>query len=152
MTMKIQTALIAGSIVLLCVAGGAYVVLSQRDSRESVASVASEEESFVFERADTEVARVQGLSGRKEVPSNYGLLFVFPTADMYGFWMKDMYVSIDIAWLSEEGVVLAIDENVSPDTFPQAFYPPRPVRYVLETRAGEMKRQGWGVGDRVPLP
>ena len=66
--------------------------------------------------------------------------------------MKDMHVSIDIAWLSEDGTVLKIEENVSPDTFPAVFYPPRPVRLVLETKAGEMRRQGWGVGTRVPLP
>jgi uncharacterized membrane protein (UPF0127 family) len=66
--------------------------------------------------------------------------------------MKDMFVSIDIIWLADDGTVLAIDESVSPSTYPTPFYPPQPVRLVLETRAGETRAQGWTVGTKIPLP
>ncbi len=151
--MKIRIAIISSIIVLLVVAGLGYFLLprSERVESEAVFEPVMEQQ-FSFELADTDAKRVQGLSGRREIPENYGLLFVFPRADNYGFWMKDMYVSIDIAWLSNDGTVLKIDEAVSPDTYPQAFYPPSPVRFVLETKAGEMRRQGWDEGMRVPLP
>lgn len=108
--------------------------------------------AFTFEIVDTEVAREQGLSGRANIPSNYGMLFVFPQKDNYGFWMKDMLVPIDILWLNEDGILLGIERSVSPASYPDTFYPPEPVRYVLETRVGEAATQGWSVGSTVPIP
>lgn len=104
-----------------------------------------------IEVVDTEAARIQGLSGRAEIPDAYGMLFVFPHADTYGFWMKDMLVSIDIIWLREDGSIAGIEHSVSPDTYPTSFYAPEPVRYVLETRAGYAKDMGWDIGTRVPI-
>lgn len=108
--------------------------------------------AFRFEIADSDAERTQGLSGRRDVPAGSGLLFIFDRPERYGFWMKDMLISIDIIWLSDDGTILAIEEAVSPDTYPTPFYPPRPVRYVLETRVGEAKAQGWVVGTRIQLP
>lgn len=105
-----------------------------------------------FELADTYAKRQQGLSGRREIPDNYGMLFIFDTLDRHGFWMKDMYVSIDIIWLSDTGEILGIEHSVSPDTYPNVFYPPVPVSRVLETRAGYAKEKGWEVGTEVYLP
>lgn len=108
--------------------------------------------SFRFEIANTPALREQGLSGRAEVPSGYGMLFVFDQPGSYGFWMKDMLVPIDMIWLSDDGTILGIDEAVSPATYPTPFHPPQPVRLVLETKAGEARAQGWGIGTRIPLP
>ena len=112
----------------------------------------TETSSFEFEVVASPEARAQGLSGRTEVPSGYGMLFVFDVADRYGFWMKDMFVPIDIIWLANDGTILAIEKNVSPATYPKPFYPPQPVRLVLETRPGEAEAQGWGIGTRLTLP
>lgn len=109
-------------------------------------------QDFEFEIVASPEALAQGLSGRAEVPSGYGMLFVFDASKSYGFWMKDMLVSIDIIWLADDGTVIGIEENVSPSTYPKAFEPPRPVRLVLETRAGEARAQGWSVGTKIPLP
>jgi uncharacterized membrane protein (UPF0127 family) len=105
-----------------------------------------------FEVVTTEAQQERGLGGRADIPQNYGMLFVFSTDQKVGFWMKDMLTSIDIVWLSDNGTILGIEDSVSPDTYPEAFYPPQPVKYVLETRAGEMRRRGWSVGSRVLLP
>lgn len=105
-----------------------------------------------FEVVTTQAAQAQGLGGRSDVPENYGMLFVFPTDQRVGFWMKDMQVPIDIIWLSDTGAVLGIEDSVSPDTYPKAFYPPQPVKYVLETRAGEARRREWVTGSQVSLP
>jgi len=107
---------------------------------------------FEFEVVDTEETRAKGLSGRTEVPSNYGMLFVLPEPGTPGFWMNDMLVPIDILWINEAGVLVAVEENVSPDTYPKMFYPPSPISYVLETRPAEYKAQGWSIGDTIPLP
>ncbi len=105
-----------------------------------------------FEVVTTQAEQEQGLSGRETVPENYGMLFVFPQEERTGFWMKDMLVPIDIIWLSDTGTILGIEDSVSPDTYPEAFYPPQPAKYVLETKAGEARRRGWSVGTQIALP
>lgn len=107
---------------------------------------------FQFEIADTEELRSKGLSGRTNIPENYGMLFVFNSDVIPSFWMKDMLVPIDIIWISKDGEIVGILPNVSPATFPATFSPDTSIRYVLETKAGEAKRQGWEVGTRVWLP
>lgn len=105
-----------------------------------------------FEVVTTQAAQERGLGGRSDVPENYGMLFVFPQDQKVGFWMKDMLVPIDIIWLSDDGRIRGIEDSLSPNTYPQIFYPSQPVKYVLETRAGEARRRGWKIGTQVTLP
>lgn len=145
---------IASIVIALLAVGSLYFVFAKEPSFEESSRVfePATEEAFRFELADTQEKRIQGLSGRRDVPANYGLLFVFESAGRPGFWMKDMYVAIDMIWLSEDGTVLGIEEAVAPETYPEVFYPPAPVRYVLETRAYEARAQGWEAGSRIALP
>ncbi|MDB5195042.1 MAG: hypothetical protein JWO84_226 [Parcubacteria group bacterium] len=105
-----------------------------------------------FEVVTSQAQQELGLGNRSSIPDNYGMLFVFKDKQRYGFWMKDMLAPIDIIWLSDNGTVLLIDHSVDPATYPHAFYPPVPVRYVLETRAGYAADHGWDAGTEVPLP
>ncbi len=115
-------------------------------------AILSDTTTFTFELADTDQKQIQGLSGRASIPNNYGMLFTFKTDDQYAFWMKDMLVPIDIIWLSDNGTILGVEDSISPDTYPAVFYPPQPVRYVLETRAGESRLLNWTTGTHVPIP
>jgi len=131
--------------------------VSQESSEPSTNASAIEEPReqeilFQFEIADTKQKRERGLGGRTELSQNYGMLFIFPTKGNYGFWMKDMQVSIDIVWLSDKGMILGIEKDISPNTYPNVFYPPEDVLYVLETRANETTRLGWSVGASINLP
>jgi len=113
---------------------------------------APQRKPFQFEIVTTEAAQAKGLGGRSEIPSNYGMLFVFEEKAKQSFWMKDMLASIDILWIADDGVVVGIEREVSPDTFPKSFISPEPVRYVLETRAGEAHKLGITVGTKLNLP
>ncbi|HUY05225.1 MAG TPA: DUF192 domain-containing protein [Candidatus Paceibacterota bacterium] len=92
--------------------------------------------SLNIEYATTTAARERGLGGRTSIPSDYGMLFVFPKDGLYGFWMKDTLVPLDMFWLNAQGQVVFIAEDVLPSSFPHVFYPSAPARYVLETAAG----------------
>ncbi len=105
-----------------------------------------------IERATTPAEHAQGLSGRSDVPADYGMLFVFTKADDYAFWMKDMKVPIDIIWLSNDGVIVGIEPSLATSTFPGTVRPPEPVRYVLETKAGYAAERGWHIGTALKLP
>lgn len=101
--------------------------------------------------ADTESTRGQGLSGRTGLAADEGMLFVFPQDGEHAFWMKDMLFSIDILWLSADGEVVYMAENVSPESYPQSFRSDVPARYVLELPAGYAKAYTVEVGDVVQL-
>ncbi len=105
-----------------------------------------------FEVVRTVVEQQQGLSGREVIPDNYGMLFVFAQKGKYGFWMKDMLASIDMVWLTDKGAIVSITPSVTPATYPNVFYPPYPIKFVIETQAGFAARQGWKIGTVVPIP
>jgi uncharacterized membrane protein (UPF0127 family) len=107
---------------------------------------------FQFEVVTTQAAQEKGLGGRTDVPSNYGMLFVFPKDAPQQFWMKDMLVPIDMIWIRDDGTVAGIEREVSPKTYPKIFTSPEPVRYVLETRAAEAGRLGITTGTKLNLP
>lgn len=88
------------------------------------------------EIADTDKKRQQGLSGRKYLAKDQGMLFVFDRPDYYGFWMKEMNFPIDLIWLNQDWKVVGINKDLRPDSYPQVFYPPSEVLYVLEINSG----------------
>jgi len=94
------------------------------------------EVSLRLEYALNDAERELGLGGRTSVPEGYGMLFVFPDDDRYGFWMKDMLVPIDMFWLDAQGQVVYIVADVATSTYPSVLYSSVPARYVLETAAG----------------
>jgi len=91
----------------------------------------------------------QGLSGTRSLPPNQGMLFVFPKADIYPFWMKDMQYPIDILWIDEDGRIVYVAPNVSPDSYPATYKSSTPALYILELNAGFAEAHSVRVGDTV---
>lgn len=107
--------------------------------------------TIIADIADTPAAQQQGLGRRSGLDAEHGMLFVFPSDEYHAFWMKDMRFSIDMVWLSADGHVVAIQENVAPETFPEVFNPHVLSRYVLELKADAVKALPLRVGDAVVL-
>jgi len=105
-----------------------------------ITSVTFGQTTVAVEVADTESSREQGLSGRASLMQNSGMLFVFDSPSLSGFWMKDMNFSLDMVFMDVNGKVVTVDQNLSPETYeqnpPQVFYPASPAVYVLEVPAG----------------
>jgi uncharacterized membrane protein (UPF0127 family) len=94
-------------------------------------------QSISVEVADTDALRQLGLGGRASLPAGQGMLFVFDHPANWGIWMKDMRFAIDILWVRQDGTVATVARNVSPDTYPEVFYPKTPdALYVIELSAG----------------
>ncbi|MCR4325886.1 MAG: DUF192 domain-containing protein [Patescibacteria group bacterium] len=100
---------------------------------------------------DTPDLRAKGLGGRESLARDEGMLFVFPESGIYGFWMKDMRFAIDILWLSRDGDIVYMVQNVSPDTYPQDFTPDKEAVYVLELPSGWVSEYNVRIGDHVRL-
>ena len=130
--------------LILIVIGGTYYQHEQLNTRVH--------NGITYYVADTEEKRVKGLSGREQLYENEAMLFVFKEEAAYNFWMKDMNFYIDIIWVSREGTVVHIEQNVSPHSYPEIFGPEKPALYVVEGTSGFAQRQGWTVGTSVSLP
>jgi len=102
---------------------------------------------FDIEIAATKKARQRGLSGRENLVSNTGMLFVFEEPDFHAIWMKDMNFPIDIIWLDDQFIVVDLATNVSSESFPATFKPRLPAWYVLEISAGMAEQYGIKIGD-----
>jgi uncharacterized membrane protein (UPF0127 family) len=154
-----RTLLILGLIAaaVLVFAGAMHAAAPQAASQEA-SSTARELRTIHFKgqtlhvmQAKTEAEREQGLSGLPGLPADGGMLFIFDADGMYHFWMKDMRFPIDMVWLSSEGSVVYFIGNVAPSTYPAAFGPTEPSRYVLELPAGWAAQHGVQIGDPVSL-
>lgn len=113
-------------------------------------------QSIVVEVARDEERRHQGLSGRMTLAEDHGMLFIFPEKDVLRFWMKDMFLALDMIWI-DDGKIVDILPRVGAPAFgtPDAslpFYTSQiPANMVLEVNAGTVERFGWKVGDTVQL-
>ncbi|MDO8518376.1 MAG: DUF192 domain-containing protein [bacterium] len=112
-------------------------------------STSSPQATIQVEVASTPAQRQLGLSGRASLAAGKGMLFVFTQPNEHGFWMKDMHFSIDIIWADSAGVITTIAHDISPSTYPQAFYPNEPAFYVLEVPSGFAKAHDIAVGGKI---
>lgn len=105
------------------------------------------------EVANTNASRELGLSGRKEMCDDEGLLFVFDVPGKYGFWMKDMNFPIDIIWINQNGIVVNIERDVSPESYKEkkTFINQSEASYVLEINAGMAEKFGLYLGSKVKM-
>src|SRR3990167_4159183 len=96
--------------------------------------------------AATERERQQGLSGRKSLGEDAGMLFVFDQPGRYGFWMKGMNFPLDFIWINQ-GAVVQITESVGIDQM--SIEPNQPVNRVLEVNQGFAVKHQLKIGDKV---
>lgn len=107
--------------------------------------------AITAEIADTQSSRELGLSGRKVMEANHGLLFVFDVPGRYGFWMKDMLFPLDIIWINQDGLVVEVERNVKPESYPKTFINTSPASFVLEINAGKAEEEGVFIGSKVKI-
>lgn len=99
------------------------------------------------EIADEPSERKRGLMHRDSLPSDHGMLFVYPEEGVRSFWMRDTSIPLSIAFIDRRGHIVDI-QQMTPhsDRFHES---PGPVLYALEMPRGWFARHGVKVGDRV---
>lgn len=107
----------------------------------------------LLEVADSEKERNRGLMFRTHLEEGRGMLFVFEQPGQPAFWMKNTYLELDILFLSTEGIIVDLFEDLPPCPMdPCPRYAPRsPARYVLEVAGGFVAHHAVRRGDRVRL-
>ena len=101
------------------------------------------------EVAATTTTRERGLSGHAPLKRGTGMWFIFPVAERYTFWMKDMRFPLDMIWV-RDGVIVDITADVPPPQPGQTqlpiYSPVEPADRVLEVSAGFAREHGLRLG------
>lgn len=101
------------------------------------------------EIADSPELRSRGLMFRSTLGDDEGMLFEFSSETSGGFWMRNTYLGLDIAFLDADGVVLTVLPG-EPESL-ESINPGQPYRYALEVNRGWFASMGFGPGDRVTV-
>ncbi len=101
--------------------------------------------------ANTNETREKGLSGKKELKENEGMLFIFEQPSKNYFWMKDMNFPIDIIWLDENLKVIYIKKDATPESYPESFGTDQNSKYVLEVVSNFSDKNNIRIGDTLYL-
>lgn len=110
------------------------------------------------EVAETTAQRQRGLMERESMPESHGMLFRFETEQPAenAFWMYRTLIPLDIAFIDDQGRIVAINtmqpcESTSPRSCPS--YPAGAAYHsALEVNAGYFAERGIKVGDCVSIP
>jgi len=87
------------------------------------------------EIADTDDARHLGLMFREGMTEGQGMLFIFPSEEVQGFYMKNTVMSLDIIFINSKKRIVKIHKNTEPlseKTLPSI----KQALYVVEVISG----------------
>src|SRR4051812_34888171 len=96
----VYVVLIVALLLLVVVKSGGNLLSFIPSLGGSNAHAQINETKFNLLVAKSETERQKGLSGRKSLSQNQGMIFIFDHPDKYGFWMKDMLFPIDIIYIN----------------------------------------------------
>ena len=99
---------------------------------------------LVAEVVATVEQRATGLMNRFSLKPDHGMLFVFGRPAPQGFWMKNTYIPLSIAFLDADGRILNI-EDMRPQT-EETHWSKGPALYALEMKKGWFAERGIGPG------
>lgn len=116
----------------------AHVVFTGSDGQEAELKV---------EVARTGPERAQGLMNRDKLDADSGMIFIWDDPTLGGFWMKDTYIPLSIAFISADGTIVDIQDMQPLDLanhMPKASY-----IYAVEANQGWFAEHGIKAGDRA---
>lgn len=103
-----------------------------------------------LELAKTQQEHYTGLSNRKSIPDNFGLLFLFNKKEVKNFLMRDMLFSLDIVFI-DDNKIIDIYSNLpfNKDSQNISYKSSGPVDKVLELNSGTCEKNNIKVGNLV---
>jgi uncharacterized membrane protein (UPF0127 family) len=103
-----------------------------------------------LEVADEESERSTGLMYRDAMPTDRGMLFIFPDESPRRFWMKNTYIPLDILYLDGQGKIVSI-KPMRPLNL-DGVDSEKPAKFAIELNRGGAAATGAAVGDVIPVP
>jgi len=103
--------------------------------------------------AKTDKEKQIGLSNKKQIAKDQGMLFIFDNSDLYSFWMKNMEFPIDIIYINGNKVTTVISNAKVPssNTNLMIYQPEDKSDKVLEISAGLSNKYNIKKGSTVTI-
>ena len=110
---------------------------------------------FYLEVAESSEERALGLMGREFLGEDRGMIFVFNRPQVLSFWMKNTLIPLDIAYVDEELMVVAVQtmrpgHEAGSDSLP-IYTSAAPSQYAIEINEGKTAECGIAPGSTVIL-
>ncbi|TRZ70616.1 MAG: DUF192 domain-containing protein [Rhodocyclaceae bacterium] len=99
------------------------------------------------EVVNTSQSRAEGLMYRKNLPANYGMLFVFDQAAQHCMWMRNTLMPLSVAFIDASGRIINIEEML-PQT-EMNHCAAKPAKFALEMSAGWFRSRGLSSGTQL---
>ena len=106
---------------------------------------------FTVEIADSWETRQRGLMYRRAMDPDHGMLFLFNAPQKARMWMKNTYISLDMLFVDEQGIIRSIAENTVPESL-ATLSSGVDVIAVLELIGGRTEALGIRPGHRLVHP
>ena len=96
---------------------------------------------------------MRGLQARQYLGKDRGMLFIFQKSKKHSFWMRDIFIALDIVWIDSNKRIVTIMPNITPCETEQCpvYIPSKDALYVLEVNSGVTIELGLKVGDHASL-
>lgn len=120
-------------------------------------------QTFQLEIASDTDSITLGLMNRKTIPPGTGMIFIFPDAQVRGFWMKNCLTDIDLIYLDPRGFVTSIhrmkaeslhrdDETVSQyERRLKTYSSGRSSQFAIELPSGSLDQLNVRFEDKIEL-
>ena len=138
-------------ILVICLFILIFLLFLYFNSNEN--KVCFSENCFKIEIASTSEELSKGLMFRENLEKNSGMLFIFPENGIYGFWMKNTLIPLDIIWINSNKEIVFIKDNALPckTEICETYSSDEKASYVLELNSGTAEKLELGIGDKVEL-
>ena len=90
----------------------------------------------------------RGLMFIRDMPETTGMLFIYEQIEIRSIWMKNTYIPLDIVFARDDGSVINIVHDATPQTL-NSNRSTEPARYVLELNGGTTRRLAIGTNSRL---
>lgn len=105
-------------------------------------------QTLYVELALTEAQQSMGLMYRKSLPADGGMLFVYEQPEQVGYWMKNTFIPLSIAFIDSNKRIINM-YDMAPNNSSRTYRSRGPCLYVLEVNQGYFASHGIKEGDVV---
>lgn len=152
MKKKTKIIVIILAVVIILIISITIFTINLLQPKKDLMDVCFDKTCFQSELADTLEERTVGLMYREQLDEDKGMFFVFDESKIWGFWMKNTYIPLDMIWISEDFKVVYIAHAVPClNETCISYRPDKEAKYVLEINSGMTDKYNITLGQKVFL-
>jgi uncharacterized protein len=129
------------------------IFLIQREEAKTIIVTFPNGTEIELDIADTPEKLLFGLAFQEALPSNGGMIYIFEATGPHRVTTKEYRFPVDMIWVDESRHIVSMAENIPPcrqqETCPWHGSLSEAVRYLIQTEAGFIQRQGLAVGEEL---